>query len=23
MKENKGHARCIASGLKHILEKEE
>ena len=23
MKENKGHARCIASGLKHIIEKEE
>ena len=23
MKENRGHARCIASGLKHILEKEE
>ena len=23
MKENKGHARCIASGLKHINEKEE
>ena len=23
MKENRGHARCIASGLKHIFEKEE
>ncbi len=23
MKENKGHARCIATGLKHIYEKEE
>ena len=23
MKENRGHARCIASGLKHIYEKEE
>ena len=23
MKENKGHARCIAAGLKHIFEKEE
>jgi glycosyltransferase involved in cell wall biosynthesis len=23
MKENKGHARCIAAGLKYILEKEE
>ena len=23
MRENRGHARCIASGLKHILEKEE
>ena len=23
MKENKGHARCIASGLKHIFDKEE
>ena len=23
MKENRGHARCIASGLKYILEKEE
>ena len=23
MKENKGHARCIATGLKYILEKEE
>ena len=23
MKENKGHARCIASGLKHIFEKKE
>ena len=22
MKENKGHARCIAAGLKHIFEKE-
>ena len=23
MKENKGHARCIAAGLKHVFEKEE
>jgi glycosyltransferase involved in cell wall biosynthesis len=23
MKENRGHARCIAAGLKYILEKEE
>ena len=23
MKENRGHARCIASGLKHIYEKKE